>query len=82
MKKFLSISLAIIACLCLFVGTERQALAYVDPGSGLLIIQSIGSALAAAAYFMRRKIAALFRSKERSAATPVAVSADSDRKAA
>jgi hypothetical protein len=80
MKKFFSISLAIFACLCLALGTERRAMAYVDPGSGLLILQSAGSALAAAAYFMRRRIMALFSSKKEVA--PVAVAVKSDRKTA
>jgi hypothetical protein len=78
MKKFLSVSLAIFACFCLALGTERRAMAYVDPGSGLLILQSIGSALAAGAYFMRRRIAALFGKKS----APAAVAVESDHKTA
>jgi hypothetical protein len=33
---------------------------YVDPGTGLLALQSAASVLAAGAFFMRRKIRALF----------------------
>ena len=42
------------------LATERRAMAYVDPGSGLLALQSIGSMLAAAGFFMRRRIMGLF----------------------
>ncbi len=38
-------------------------MAYVDPGSGLLALQSIGSMLAAAAFFMRRRIMGLFNKR-------------------
>lgn len=64
MKRFLSLSLAVVCCICLLVATERRAYAYVDPGSGLLAIQSIASVAAATGYFMRRKIAALFGRKK------------------
>jgi hypothetical protein len=60
MKRFLPFFLSVITCICLFAATERRALAYVDPGSGLLALQSLGSVAAAAAYFMRRRILALF----------------------
>ncbi len=33
---------------------------YVDPGSGLLALQSAASVMAAAAFFLRKKIRALF----------------------
>ncbi len=60
MKRFLPFFLSAATCICLLAATERRALAYVDPGSGLLALQSIGSVAAAAAYFMRRRIMALF----------------------
>jgi hypothetical protein len=64
MKRFLSVSLAIFSCLCLVVATERRAYAYVDPGSGFLILQSMASVMAAAGFFLRRRIKDLFvRSK-------------------
>jgi hypothetical protein len=55
-----SFSLAAVCCLCLLVATERQAHAYIDPGSGLLALQSAGAALAAVGYFLRRRIRAIF----------------------
>jgi len=82
MKRFVSISLAFFCCLCMLVATERRALAYVDPGSGLLAIQSAASVMAAAGYFMRRRIAALFGKKTPAPATlPVALKSET-RKAA
>ena len=61
MKQFASFVLACFVCFCLLIATERRALAYyVDPGSGLLALQSAASALAAVGYFMRRKIRAFF----------------------
>jgi len=82
MKKLISVSLAVAICLCLLVGTERAAMAYVDPGTGLLALQSVGSAAAAALYFMRRRIMAFFSKKE-TAVTPLPVAVKSDsRKAA
>lgn len=35
---------------------ERPAYAYADPGTGLLAIQAVGSALVAAGWYLRRKI--------------------------
>jgi len=60
MKRFWSVSLAIFSCLCLVVATERRAYAYVDPGSGFMALQAIASVTAAAGYFLRTKIKALF----------------------
>jgi hypothetical protein len=61
MKRLLSFALACVVCMCVLVATEQRAMAmYVDPGSGLLALQSAASVLAAAAFFLRRKIRALF----------------------
>lgn len=35
---------------------ERPAYAYADPGTGLLAIQALGSALIATGWYLRRKI--------------------------
>jgi O-antigen/teichoic acid export membrane protein len=40
---------------------ERPAYAYADPGTGLLAIQAVGSALVAGGWYLRRKIYSLFR---------------------
>ena len=55
-----TVMLAIFTCLCLMVATERRAYAYVDPGSGFLALQAIASVTAAAGYFLRTRIKALF----------------------
>ena len=64
MKRLISMTLTFFCCFFLMLGTERRALAYVDPGSGLLALQSIGSMLVAAGFFLRRRAMKLFR-KER-----------------
>lgn len=61
MKRLLSFALACVVCVCVLVATEQRAMAmYVDPGSGLLALQSAASVMAAAAFFLRRKIKSLF----------------------
>jgi hypothetical protein len=60
MKRLLSLSLAAFSCFCLMVATEPRAHAYIDPGSGLLALQSFFAGLAAFGYFMRRRLGALF----------------------
>jgi len=61
MKRLLSFALGCVACACVLIATERRAMAmYVDPGSGLLALQSAASVMAAAAFFLRRKIRAVF----------------------
>jgi hypothetical protein len=39
---------------------ERQAYAYVDPGSGLLILQGMSATVSAALFYFRRRIRNLF----------------------
>jgi hypothetical protein len=59
---FASFALGCVACVCLLIATEQRAMAmYVDPGSGLLALQSAASVVAAAAFFLRKKIRAAFR---------------------
>jgi hypothetical protein len=83
-KRLIPLSLTVFSCLCLLLATERRAMAYVDPGSGLLAIQSIGSLLAAAGFFLRRRIMGLFNKKKplASAAPPVAVRKEDSRNTA
>ncbi len=59
MKKALQVIpflLMVVGAVLLF---ERPAYAYTDPGTGLLAIQAVGSALVAAGWFLRRKVHAL-----------------------
>jgi hypothetical protein len=57
--------LRILPLALIFLGValllERPAYAYADPGTGLLAIQAAGSALVAVGWFLRRKLAWLFR---------------------
>jgi len=62
MKSFISVSLAIIGALCLLVGSEKLAWGYVDPGSGLLTLQTLTSVIGASIYLLRRRILAMFQS--------------------
>jgi hypothetical protein len=84
MKRLVSFSLSMFVCVCLLLATERPARAYVDPGSGLLALQSAASVVAATAYFLRRRILGLFTKKKplAGAVLPVAVRKDDSRNAA
>jgi hypothetical protein len=84
MKRLISVCLTLFCCFCLMLATERRAMAYVDPGSGLLAIQSIGSMLAAAGFFFRRRIMGLFNKKKTmaSAEPRLAVRKEDSRNAA
>jgi len=59
MKKLLeiaSVALMVLGAAMLF---ERPAYAYADPGTGLLAIQAVGSALVASGWYLRKKIYSL-----------------------
>jgi len=65
MKRVFSIACVLFLCICALIATDRQAYAYyVDPGSGLLVLQSAASVMVAFGYFMRRRIKALFGGQE------------------
>lgn len=84
MKRLLSFALACVVCICVLVATEQRAMAmYVDPGSGLLALQSAASVMAAAAFFLRRKIKSLFNLRRKGEDfVPVRDAKDGTRKAA
>jgi hypothetical protein len=71
MKRLISFSLLVFCCICLLVATDRRAYAYVDPGSGLLALQSAAAGFAAMGYFLRRRIAGLF-GRDKAAKKPAA----------
>ncbi|HEY4380749.1 MAG TPA: hypothetical protein VGN01_10420 [Acidobacteriaceae bacterium] len=64
MKRLISVSLAVLITLCTIVASERRAWGYVDPGSGLIALQTIASVTAAYAYYVRRRIRAFFTRKK------------------
>lgn len=51
----------LVQLIVLGVASEQRALAYVDPGSGLLAFQLGGSILAGLFYALRRKLLRIFR---------------------
>ncbi len=64
MLKALYAVLTAVLCVCLLLSFERPAMAYVDPGSGLFVFQSLSSVGVGVLFFMRRRLRALFgRSK-------------------
>ena len=71
MNRFISFSFSFFIGICLLFASEHQAWGYVDPGSGLLVMQSIASVLAAAGFFLRRQIRALFHRGEKTPALEV-----------
>jgi hypothetical protein len=56
--KYFAITLMLLVALSF--AFERQAHAYVDPGSGLLIFQGISATMSAALFYFRRRIKSLF----------------------
>jgi hypothetical protein len=63
MKRVASLLLGLVAVVCFFVASERTALAYVDPGSGLLALQGLASLVGTAAFYFRRRLKVLFKRK-------------------
>jgi hypothetical protein len=59
MKKLLQVISVLLTLVGVSLVSQRPAYGYVDPGSGLLAVQVIGSTLVGAGWFLRRKINAL-----------------------
>jgi hypothetical protein len=64
MKRLLSVSLGFLISLCLLIGSERRAWGYIDPGSGLVALQTFASVAAAYLFVIRRRTRAFFTRKE------------------
>ncbi len=60
------------------VASERRAWAYVDPGTGLIALQTFASLLAAYAYIVRRKIRAFFMRRQPKS-VPISIPAEASR---
>jgi hypothetical protein len=82
MKRILSFSLAVVVTLCMMVGSERRAWAYVDPGTGLIALQTLASVAAAYVYYVRRKIAGFFARKKKAPVLPIVAKTGDTREAA
>jgi O-antigen/teichoic acid export membrane protein len=61
---------------------ERPAYAYADPGTGLLAIQAVGSALVAGGWYLRKKIYSLFHRSQPAKPATEETSIDRDREGA
>jgi hypothetical protein len=77
MKRLISSSLTLLIAFCLLVATDRRAWGYVDPGSGLIALQTIASVGAAYVYVIRRRIRTFFASKEKAATAVLPAATDS-----
>jgi hypothetical protein len=65
---YLLVTFAMLFCVCL--SFERKAYAYIDPGSGLLMLQAAGTIVAGALFTVRRRIKALFTRSKPAKASP------------
>jgi hypothetical protein len=57
-------AITLLLLIALSFAFERQAHAYVDPGSGLLIFQGISAVVSGALIYFRRRIKSLFTKSE------------------
>jgi nitrate/nitrite transporter NarK len=62
MRPLLAAIFTVVLAVLLLAATERQAMAYTDPGTGSLIVQALFAALAGA-LFQFRRISAWFKSR-------------------
>jgi len=82
LKRLVLFSFSVFIGVCLILASERRAWGYVDPGSGLLALQTIGSLLAGLGYFLRRRIRKLFPRRHESRIAAPAAAERTARKAA
>ena len=61
--RLISFCLTAITFFFVLVATSRNAYGYVDPGSGLLALQTFGSVMAAAGFFLRKRLKGMFGMK-------------------
>jgi O-antigen/teichoic acid export membrane protein len=79
MKKLLTIIPVLIILIGATVLFERPAYAYADPGTGLLAVQALGSALVATGWYLRRKIYAFLHRTSSGNQAPIDNPARNDR---
>ena len=63
MRRLVYVLLSCCMVWCVLVCLERPAYAYVDPGSGLFLLQGISTAFLGLLYVVRRRLKLLWRSK-------------------
>ncbi len=74
-SKLMYWSLTLLLFLALGVTFEQPARAYTDPGSALLLFQSIGAVASGVIFYFRRQIKRVFsRSEGKPAGTPAVIS--------
>jgi len=65
-SKFRSFAFLLILIFGISFSLEQQAHAYVDPGSGLILFQSLGAIFTGGLFYFRRRLKLLFtREKEK-----------------
>jgi hypothetical protein len=65
-SKLRSFAFLLILVLGISLSLEQQAHAYVDPGSGLILFQSLGAIFTGGLFYFRRRLKLLFsRAKEK-----------------
>jgi hypothetical protein len=70
--KLRHFAITLMLLITLSFAFERQAYAYVDPGSGLLIFQGISAIVSGTVIYFRRRIKSLF-TKSRPTTAPSAI---------
>jgi len=65
MKRLISATLSVVIVFCMLLATDRRAWGYVDPGSGLIALQTAASLAAASLFAVRRRIRNLFSSDKK-----------------
>jgi len=64
LSRFFTACAGLLALLLLLVGTERQAQAYIDPGTGMMIWQTVAAAVLGVAFYFR-KVFSWFRPQKK-----------------
>jgi|GEM_PF-1098261 len=59
-KRLVLAALTLAQVVFVFSSLERTAYAYVDPGSGMLIVQFLSSALGGGIFFLRKRLRRIF----------------------
>ena len=57
--------LTVSQCVLLLVAFEKPAYGYVDPGSGILLVQVLSSALGGVVFFLRKRLLRSLRATKR-----------------